>query len=72
MNPTTLQVAASAAAHMKLAAQRPNQGLLMPHNFDSDEIIKIAAPYLGTILDCDLEIRLPVAWQDLLSSETVQ
>jgi homospermidine synthase len=72
VNPTTLQVAASTTAHMKLAAERRNQGLLMPHNFDSDEIIKVALPYLGTILDCDLEIRLPVTWQDLLSSEAVQ
>ena len=69
MNPTTLQVAASAIAHMCFALQNPEMGLCMPHNFDSEAVMKIAAPYLGTVWDGDLKDRLSTKWHELISDE---
>ncbi|OHT04176.1 hypothetical protein TRFO_28405 [Tritrichomonas foetus] len=71
MNPTTLQVAASALAHMAVALKHPEQGICMPHDFDSEEIMEIAKPYLGTVWDGDLEVRLPSRWRDLIVDEVL-
>ena len=71
LNPTVLQVAASALAHMAVAIKHPEKGICMPHDFDSEEIMEIAAPYLGTIWDGDLEVRLPSKWRDLLVDEVL-
>lgn len=72
LNPTTLQVAASAYAHMMFAVKNPDRGLCMPHDFDSDEVMKYAAPYLGTVWDGDLDFRLPATWKELLTDEKVE
>lgn len=69
MNGVTMQVAASALAHMRVALRHPEMGLCMPGNFDSEEIMEMAAPYLGTVWDGDLKERLPTHWNELISDE---
>jgi homospermidine synthase len=68
-NPTTLQVAAGIISHLLLALDDPEKGLCMPHDFDSEKIIKLAAPFLGTIIDTNLPFRLPTKWSELLSTK---
>ena len=68
-NPTTLQVAAGIISHLLLALEDPEKGLCMPHDFDSEKIIKLAAPFLGTIIDTNLPFRLPTKWSELLSTK---
>ena len=41
----------------------------MPHEFDSEKILKLAKPFLGTIVDKNLPFRLPTKWSELLSSK---
>ena len=68
-NPTTLQVAAGIISHLLLSLEEPEKGLCMPHDFDSEKIIKLAAPFLGTIVDTNLPFRLPTKWSELLSTK---
>ena len=68
-NPTTLQVAAGIFSHLVLLLENPRKGLCMPHDFDSEKIIEIAKPFLGTIVDTNLEFRLPTSWEELLSTK---
>jgi homospermidine synthase len=68
-NPTTLQVAAGVISHLLLALEEPERGLCMPHEFDSEKILQLAKPYLGTIVDINLPFRLPTKWGELLSSK---
>ena len=68
-NPTTLQVAAGVISHLLLSLEEPDKGLCMPHEFDSEKILKLAKPFLGTIVDKNLPFRLPTKWSELLSSK---
>ena len=68
-NPTTLQVAAGVISHLLLALEEPERGLCMPHEFDSEKILEIAKPFLGTIVDTNLPFRLPTKWGELLSTK---
>ena len=68
-NPTTLQVAAGIISHLILSLEEPEKGLCMPHDFDSEKILKIAKPFLGTIVDTNLPFRLPTSWVELLSTK---
>ena len=68
-NPTTLQVAAGVISHLLLALEEPERGLCMPHEFDSEKILQLAKPFLGTIIDINLPFRLPTKWGELLSSK---
>ena len=65
-NPTTLQVAAGVVSHLVMGVRNPNMGLCMPHDFDSDKIMEIAKPYLGTIYDCDLKFEISSKWDELI------
>ena len=68
-NPTTLQVAAGIISHLIMALDDPERGLCMPHDFDSEKILEIAKPFLGTIVDTNLPFRLPTSWKELLSTK---
>ena len=68
-NPTTLQVAAGVISHLLLALEEPERGLCMPHEFDSEKILQLAKPFLGTVIDINLPFRLPTKWGELLSSK---
>ena len=68
-NPTTLQVAAGVISHLLLALEEPERGLCMPHEFDSEKILQLAKPFLGTIVDINLPFRLPTKWGELLSTK---
>ena len=68
-NPTTLQVAAGIISHLIMSLKDPEKGLCMPHDFDSEKILEIAKPFLGTIIDTNLPFRLPISWKDLLSTK---
>ena len=68
-NPTTLQVAAGIISHLILSLEEPEKGLCMPHDFDSEKILEIARPFLGTIVDTNLPFRLPTSWKELLSTK---
>ena len=68
-NPTTLQVAAGIISHLILSLEEPEKGLCMPHEFDSEKILDIAKPYLGTVVDISLPFRLPTKWNELLSTK---
>jgi homospermidine synthase len=68
-NPTTLQVAAGVISHLLLALEEPERGLCMPHEFDSEKILQLAKPYLGTIVDINLPFRLPTKWGELISTK---
>jgi homospermidine synthase len=68
-NPTTLQVAAGIISHLIMALEDPEKGLCMPHDFDSEKILEIAKPFLGTIIDTNLPFRLPTSWKELLSTK---
>ena len=68
-NPTTLQVAAGVISHLLLALEEPERGLYMPHEFDSEKILQLAKPFLGTIIDINLPFRLPTKWGELLSTK---
>ena len=68
-NPTTLQVAAGIISHLLLALDNPEKGLCMPHDFDSEKILELARPLLGTIVDKNLPFRLPSSWGELLSKK---
>ena len=67
-NPTTLQVAAGIISHLLFALEEPEKGLCMPHEFDSEKILDIAKPYLGSVVDISLPFRLPTKWNELLST----
>jgi homospermidine synthase len=58
-NATTLQVAISAVAASMWMLQHENEGVCVPDDLDSDEILKIAKPYLGPF------ISEPVDWTPL-------
>jgi len=68
-NPTTLQVAAGIISHLIMCLEDPEKGLCMPHDFDSEKILEIAKPFLGTIVDTNLPFRLPTSWIELLSTK---
>ena len=68
-NPTTLQVAAGIISHLIMSLEDPEKGLCMPHDFDSEKILEIAKPFLGTIVDINLPFRLPTSWKELLSTK---
>ena len=68
-NPTTLQVAAGIISHLLLSLEDPERGLCMPHDFDSEKILELAKPFLGTIVDINLPFRLPTSWGELLSNK---
>jgi homospermidine synthase len=68
-NPTVLQVAAGIISHLLLALEEPEKGLCMPHDFDSEKIMELAKPYLGTIVDVSLPFRLPTKWNELISTK---
>ena len=68
-NPTTLQVAAGIISHLIMSLEDPEKGLCMPHDFDSEKILEIAKPFLGTIVDINLPFRLPTSWGQLLSTK---
>ena len=68
-NPTTLQVAAGIISHLLLSLEEPEKGLCMPHEFDSEKIIQLAKPFLGTIVDKNLPFRLPTKWSELISTK---
>ena len=68
-NPTTLQVAAGIISHLVLLIENPGKGLCMPHDFDSEQIMEIAKPFLGTIVDINLPFRLPTKWEELISTK---
>lgn len=68
-NPTTLQVAAGIISHLMLSLEDPEKGLCMPHDFDSEKILEIAKPFLGTIVDTVLPFKLSTSWHELLSTE---
>ena len=68
-NPTVLQVAAGITSHLITCLEKPGKGLCMPHDFDSEEIMEIAKPFLGTIVDINLPFRLPTNWEELLSTK---
>ena len=68
-NPTTLQVAAGVISHLLLSLEEPERGLCMPHEFDSEKILQLAKPFLGTIIDINLPFRLPTKWGELLSTK---
>ena len=68
-NPTTLQVAAGVISHLLLALEEPERGLCMPHEFDSEKILQLAKPFLGTIVDINLPFRLPTKWGELISTK---
>jgi homospermidine synthase len=68
-NPTTLQVAAGIISHLLLALEQPEKGLCMPHEFDSERILELAKPFLGTIVDVSLPFRLPTKWNELISTK---
>jgi homospermidine synthase len=68
-NPTVLQVAAGITSHLIISLENPGKGLCMPHDFDSEKILEIAKPFLGTIVDMNLPFRLPTNWEELLSTK---
>ena len=68
-NPTILQVAAGIISHLVLLLENPGKGLCMPHDFDSEKIMEIAKPFLGTIIDLNLPFRLSTSWEELLSTK---
>ena len=68
-NPTTLQVAAGIISHLLLSLEEPEKGLCMPHEFDSEKILQLAKPFLGTIVDKNLPFRLPTKWSELISTK---
>ena len=68
-NPTTLQVAAGIISHLLVALEEPEKGLCMPHDFDSEKILELGKPFLGTIVDTNLPFRLPTEWSKLLSTK---
>ena len=68
-NPTTLQVAAGIISHLLLALEQPEKGLCMPHEFDSEKILELARPFLGSIVDVSLPFRLPTKWNELISTK---
>ena len=68
-NPTTLQVAAGIISHLILSLEEPEKGLCMPHDFDSEKILEIARPFLGTVVDVNLPFRLPTSWGELISTK---
>ena len=68
-NPTTLQVAAGIISHLLLSLEEPQKGLCMPHDFDSERILQLAKPFLGTIVDISLPFKLPTSWGKLLSTK---
>ena len=41
----------------------------MPHDFDSEKILELAKPFLGTIADVSLPFRLPIKWNELISTK---
>lgn|SRR5579859_5623395 len=49
-NATTLQVAASVVAAMVYMIHNPNLGFCLPDQFEHEEILKIAKPYLGPFI----------------------
>ena len=68
-NPTVLQVAAGIISHLLLALEEPEKGLCLPHEFDSEKIMELAKPFLGTIVDVSLPFRLPTKWNELISTK---
>ncbi|UJR37287.1 hypothetical protein I4U23_029996 [Adineta vaga] len=47
-NATTLQVAISLVAALTYCLKHPNEGICLPDDIDSEEILDICLPYLGT------------------------
>lgn len=68
-NPTVLQVAAGIISHLIMCLENPRKGLYMPHDFDSYKIMEIAKPFLGTIVDINLPFKLPIFFEELLSTK---
>lgn len=68
-NCTLMQVVAGYVSHLIYAINHPNLGICNPGDFESDKILEIARPYLGTVADQDLDFRLPTDWNQLLTTE---
>lgn len=68
-NATLMQVVAGYIAHLIYAIEHPDLGICNPGDFDSQKILEIAAPYLGEVVDKDLDVRLPTDWNQLISTE---
>ena len=68
-NPTNLQVAAGVISHLLLCLEEPEKGLCIPHEFDSEKIMQLAKPFLGTIVDKNLPFKLPTKWNELISTK---
>jgi homospermidine synthase len=49
-NATSLQVAAGVLGGLMWTLQNPNQGILEPEELDFEFVLKMAAPYLGTMI----------------------
>ncbi|CAF0994893.1 unnamed protein product [Adineta ricciae] len=47
-NATTVQVAISVLAAIKYCLEHPNEGICLPDDIDSEEILDMCIPYLGT------------------------
>ncbi|KAG9392664.1 Saccharopine dehydrogenase / Homospermidine synthase [Carpediemonas membranifera] len=67
MNGTVMQVAISAVCHMKRAMQAPNKGVVMPHTFESRDLLSEAEPYLGDLVLTELD-HLPLDWKTTCSA----
>jgi hypothetical protein len=63
VSPTALQVAAGLYSHTILALKYPKKGMVRPGAFDPYELAK---PYLGTIINDDLEIKFPAKWSEMI------
>ena len=64
-----LIIAAGIISHLLLALEEPEKGLCLPHEFDSEKIMELAKPFLGTIVDVSLPFRLPTKWNELISTK---
>lgn len=70
-NPTIFQVATSILAHLKVVIDTNLKGLLMPHHFNSEQVMKIAAPLLGIVFDDDLPYDISTKWSDLITTQVL-
>ena len=68
-NPTVLQVAAGFYSFLNLIIKNPHMGVIWPHSLNSEEVIELAKPYLGTIFDVKLSEKLSWKFEDLISTE---
>jgi homospermidine synthase len=67
LSPTALQVAAGVYSHTMLALKYPKKGMVRPGAFDPYEIIELARPYLGRVLNEDLDVKFSAKWSEMIS-----